>query len=1186
LLFEVRRGGREVAGADALGLAHAAFDLALWSEAVEWARYALKESDDPDRAVRAQAVVVAGLYQLNRFDEALEAIRASGDPPAGVDAEARLQLHMNEGLVLTKMGLIDEALGRYALASKGAAHASTSLQAALELNRGTALNELDRNDEAIAAYERALALGLGERAAAVEINLGNALRDLGRYDDAERHYAAANRAAEGDPGMQGSALSNHARLLVARGRSNDAKPMLKDAIALRREAGDPAGEAISAEELAKLLAAEADYRGALKWTHHAVALRRSTGQPDDDWLMEFGASMQAIVEVMEDRPDVGAHSLVDRLRAVVPGQWPQITEGASQEELELAAGRLASELQADDEDDRGRAVEDRWLLELVRRQLAVGHQLALAEHNERMQRLGGFINLVLELLRHDHWIGRKRLYEARRGQFEGSETAELLQFMEGRAGELGLEAGNVADLRALVDACRRKGVDVAFAELPELHPRELINRIMMVGTWRETLHIVEAHPELLSDATIALLEQARDLGPAAGRERAEQHIEVLRRCRTVGVEEAFAEAPALGREPLGLKYDSSSSPVDVEVSEDPVAAARMMATVGAQSGNPVIQREGLIGVGNALLVRAEGDHAANLQDALEAFGEAAAVVGGPIQHQTARIALGTGAALLELASLDPERKGLAVDAGKAYERALAASPVVAAPKRTLAAAAGLYDAVTAHLATGPPYSETVYVRQVRVKACRAAIAATDELVRTGEVGDPAKERARTLWAYRGAVEELCSLGQYAAALATVEHGRARGFLAEIGRMERLPASVPAALAQRETVARDKVRESRAAADADALAAANEHLHAVHAELAAVAPELGRLRSGEAPTSEELTEFARAQSDGLVILAWYTTPAECYAFALHGGSGEVRGARTSLKEHRLGEFVRLAAMPDQPLSPAWRELTDALVPADWREQIAAADEVVLVPHGLLGDIPLHGLPLSWLGGCSLLEAARVEYLPGLALAHRLRASGPSGDLALVLAHAGEPESSGPSEFEREARAVAQTVGTGHVYVGPKARGARLAELGSRASLVHIAAHGAYDAADPLGSVVLLSDGTWEGSESLSARDVVRLPALPSAVVVLSACETNRRGADATGEGEGLTRAFLVAGARAVVAGQWRVDSSSTRALMERFYPELHASGDVAGSLRTAALSLREAPTTSHPYYWAPFVAVGA
>lgn len=78
-------------------------------------------------------------------------------------------------------------------------------------------------------------------------------------------------------------------------------------------------------------------------------------------------------------------------------------------------------------------------------------------------------------------------------------------------------------------------------------------------TWDESRRILEEQPDLLSDEADALLGQgidaARDVGaqgtaPNEDVQRfirtLEQHRTLLRRCRAVGVDEAFAEAAAAG----------------------------------------------------------------------------------------------------------------------------------------------------------------------------------------------------------------------------------------------------------------------------------------------------------------------------------------------------------------------------------------------------------------------------------------------------------------------------------------------------------------------------------------------------------------------------------------------------------------------------------------------------------------
>jgi CHAT domain-containing protein len=75
---------------------------------------------------------------------------------------------------------------------------------------------------------------------------------------------------------------------------------------------------------------------------------------------------------------------------------------------------------------------------------------------------------------------------------------------------------------------------------------------------------------------------------------------------------------------------------------------------------------------------------------------------------------------------------------------------------------------------------------------------------------------------------------------------------------------------------------------------------------------------------------------------------------------------------------------------------------------------------------------------------------------------------------------------------------------------------------------------------------------------------------------------------LTRAFLLAGSRSVLATLWQVDDRSTVVLMEGFYRRLEQSGntyDQAAALAQVQRELRRSIKYKHPFYWAPFVLVG-
>jgi CHAT domain-containing protein len=93
-------------------------------------------------------------------------------------------------------------------------------------------------------------------------------------------------------------------------------------------------------------------------------------------------------------------------------------------------------------------------------------------------------------------------------------------------------------------------------------------------------------------------------------------------------------------------------------------------------------------------------------------------------------------------------------------------------------------------------------------------------------------------------------------------------------------------------------------------------------------------------------------------------------------------------------------------------------------------------------------------------------------------------------------------------------------------------------------------------------------------------------VLAACNT-AGGHVRDGEGVvGLSWAFLAAGCRNTVVSQWSVDSAATMRLMIDFHRAYAAGASPAAALRRAQLAMRHDPRRAHPFYWAPFVVIGA
>jgi CHAT domain-containing protein len=124
----------------------------------------------------------------------------------------------------------------------------------------------------------------------------------------------------------------------------------------------------------------------------------------------------------------------------------------------------------------------------------------------------------------------------------------------------------------------------------------------------------------------------------------------------------------------------------------------------------------------------------------------------------------------------------------------------------------------------------------------------------------------------------------------------------------------------------------------------------------------------------------------------------------------------------------------------------------------------------------------------------------------------------------------------------------------------------------------------------SAGPDQDDGFLTAEEVASLNLDVVEWAVLSACDTGV-GEIKAGEGVfGLRRAFQVAGARTVVMSLWSVDDQATRAWMRalyegRFQKQLSTADAVHNASLTVLSERRARGESTHPFYWAAFVAAG-
>jgi len=169
------------------------------------------------------------------------------------------------------------------------------------------------------------------------------------------------------------------------------------------------------------------------------------------------------------------------------------------------------------------------------------------------------------------------------------------------------------------------------------------------------------------------------------------------------------------------------------------------------------------------------------------------------------------------------------------------------------------------------------------------------------------------------------------------------------------------------------------------------------------------------------------------------------------------------------------------------------------------------------------------------------------------------------------------------------------------GAMATEANVRANVagrevLHLACHGLVDQrhGNFFGALALTPGRAHDGPDDdgfLTLPEIYALKLSGCELAILSACQTNV-GPQQRGEGlYGLSRGFLVAGSRRVVASNWLVDDESAASLVSYFASvlakaELNSTQvDYAAALHAAKRWVRSQDKWSRPYYWATFVLIG-
>ncbi len=286
----------------------------------------------------------------------------------------------------------------------------------------------------------------------------------------------------------------------------------------------------------------------------------------------------------------------------------------------------------------------------------------------------------------------------------------------------------------------------------------------------------------------------------------------------------------------------------------------------------------------------------------------------------------------------------------------------------------------------------------------------------------------------------------------------------------------------------------------------------------------------------------------------------------------------LKDAQAALDLMSSGADDAACAPVLGRLGEALLPPGLAELPPLVRRLFLVAPTELSGFPFEVLPFPTADNPqgALGDRFAISYLPSASSLEALIARPRSTQTIVAFADPvlseGSAGSSAWGSFRGEAsdsrlpRARDEVnvldIEGAHIYMGEDASREQVDQDHVRhASVLHFATHALVQNFSPETSCLLLA-----GSNGMLAASEVQELQLEADLVTLSACRTSG-GYVYLGEGTfGLTRSFLVAGARSIVASLWDVEDAAAAQFMTHFYGALRAGTPRDESLRAARAAM--------------------
>jgi CHAT domain-containing protein len=478
--------------------------------------------------------------------------------------------------------------------------------------------------------------------------------------------------------------------------------------------------------------------------------------------------------------------------------------------------------------------------------------------------------------------------------------------------------------------------------------------------------------------------------------------------------------------------------------------------------------------------------------------------------------------------------------------------------------------------------------------------------------------------HRDLVEILAEAGRHEEAFQAMERYRARSLLAILTERDLVTPTLPDALVREREEFQLEYDRALAALKAVAdkspeeTAAATTRLHRLRMQREEMAARIrsaspaatalqdpAPLAGGEAFTlldpGTALLSYSVGSKHTVLVVLTGPPKAALRTFVIPVGAAALRERVDRLRALIASRTTRQAL--HEAGAALYRDLVGPAAP--W---VASAERVAISPDG-----PLHVLPFAALSQPAapgrpfrfLAEWKPLHIVPSATVFRDLkRTRRPPRVPARVVAF-GDPKypiEALPKESplrsrlleplpgsRREVDAITRLFGArARSHLDRDASERQVKGIGRDVDYLHFAVHGLVDERVPEHSALALTsseDAERPENGLLQVWEILDEVRLDTELVTLSACDSGL-GGEMPGEGIiGLTRAFLYAGSRSVVASLWAVFDNSTVTFMETFYRHLLAGRPKAEALQAAQRDTLARPGRTAPFIWAAFQVYG-